>query len=522
MIDYNLNNLSLEEKIGQLIIFGFDALEINDHALKLIRDFKAGNVILFSRNVKDPKQLFELNKSLQKLALTHLKVPLFISIDQEGGMVTRITNKATYFPGAMTLAATDKPENAYISGKIMGQELKALGVNMNLAPSLDINNNPKNPVIGVRSFGDTPKRVSEFGIENIRGLQENVVATAKHFPGHGDTFVDSHLGLPQINKTLQDLEEFELIPFKKAIDNGVKAIMSAHINFPAITEENLPATLSYACLTELLRKKLGFIGLIITDCMQMKAIQKDYTTKKGVLMAIEAGANLVCISHSEVLQTEAIEYVKQAVIEGRLPIEVIDDRVKRVLEFKKNNIEVNLNKSYEEVLEIVINEKSKAISYQLTKDAFTLYKGGNIDYSKKSLVIASEPISTTIADESDGVISIIKAIEQENINYDTYKIAVDVKYSEVEELKRIVKDYQQVIFCSYNSNIYESQLHLIEELNKIENFFVIAMRNPYDSLFIKDLKNLMLLYEYTPNSVRVLIEYLKGNLAPRGKAPVKL
>ena len=167
--------------------------------------------------------------------------PALISVDQEGGMVTRIYDKATVFPGAMTIAATDNEYNAYLSGLYMGEELDALGFNMNFAPVLDVNNNPNNPVIGVRSFSDQPKKVSKYTKAFIDGLQNKVIATGKHFPGHGDTHVDSHLGLPRVDHSLTRLHEVELVPFKDAISNNIGAIMSAHIIYK-ITNDNLPAT----------------------------------------------------------------------------------------------------------------------------------------------------------------------------------------------------------------------------------------------------------------------------------------
>lgn len=522
MIDYNIERLSLEEKIGQLIVFGFDALEVNEHAINLIKKYKAGNVILFARNIDSPEQLFKLNQNLQKLALETYNIPLFICIDQEGGMVTRIKKGATYFPGAMTLTASNNSKNSYLSGKIMGRELEALGINMNLAPSLDVNNNPNNPVIGVRSFSDDFNLVSNFGVENIKGLQESVIATAKHFPGHGDTSVDSHLDLPKIEKDLESLEKLELVPFKKAIDNGVKAIMSSHINFPAITEDGLPTTLSYNCLTGLLRKKLGFEGLIITDCMQMKAIQTYFTTKKGTLMALKAGADLVCISHSSNLQIEALEYIKDAVNNQEISIEIINDRVKRVLGFKESNIHLNIYKSYQDIKEIVENQASKDFALTVVREALTLVKGQRVDISKKTLLLASEPISTTIADEDDGSYSIIKSVNKELPTIDTQEVTVSLSDNEINDIIKQAKKYEQVVFCSYNANIYKNQLELIKKLSETVDLHVITMRNPYDSYFVKDIKNLVLLYEYTPNSIKVLIEYLRNDLDPKGVYPVKL
>ena len=521
MSKYNIKDLTTEEKIGQLFVFGFDALDVNEHAIDLIKTYKAGNVILFARNVQTPEQVFELNMNLQKLALEEIGVPLAICIDQEGGMVTRIKNGATFFPGAMTLTASDNVENSYRVGKYMGEELKALGINMNLAPVLDVNNNPHNPVIGVRSFSDDPKNVSLFGHEYIKGMQESVIATAKHFPGHGDTKIDSHLALPKIDKTIEEIKGVELVPFKHAIENGLQAVMSSHINFPALTEEGRPCTLSKNVLTGLLRDKLNFEGLIITDCMQMKAIQKHYTTKEGALMAIQAGANLICVSHSHELQTSAIKRVREAVQSGELTEETLNKRVQKVLEYK-NKFIIDVNSTYNSVRDVVENKDTKAFALQTVKDAMTLVKGSNIKLDNKTLIIASDPISTTIADEDDGAYSILKAVKDSGLKLDTHSVSIRLSEEEIKIALGASKDYEQVIFCSYNANIYEMQQELIKELNKDNELFVIAMRNPYDLVFVPEIKNLICMYEYTPNSVTALVDYLKGSFMPNGNLPVTL
>jgi beta-N-acetylhexosaminidase len=521
MSKYPYHTLTLEEKIGQLIVFGFDALKLNDHAIDMITKYKVGNVILFARNIRTPKQLLKLNQSLQQLSIKTTGIPLLITIDQEGGMVTRIKNQATFFPGAMTISASDHIENSYLVGKLMGSELHHLGVNMNLAPTLDINNNPFNPVIGVRSYSDDPSRVAAYGVEFIKGLQEHVIATAKHFPGHGDTTVDSHLSLPTINKTLDELRELELVPFKEAIDNGLKAIMTTHIDFPKITEGK-PATLSKKILTDVLRTELNFKGLIITDCMQMQAIQQTYTTKKGSLLAIEAGANLVCISHSYDLQKESILYIKEQAMKNDDLLDIIDQRVKRVLEYKSNLKDIDFNVDFEDIKDKVINQTNKDFSYSVTKNAFTKVRGENISLSKKTLVIASDPISTTIADEDDGSVSIIERIKKEQLTVDTLNVSIKLEEENINDIINKAKEYEQVIFCTYNANIYTKQLTLLEELNKVTTLYDIMMRNPYDTGFVKDLKHVFAMYEYTPNSVKVFVEYLKGNVVPLGKMVVKL
>src|SRR5690554_5101834 len=305
MKKFDINKLTTQEKIGQLIVAGFHGTTVGPEIENLIREYKVGNILLFSRNIESAAQLFKLNQDLQKIAMETFGIPLYITIDQEGGMVTRIFEDGTFFPGAMTIAATNSVDYAYKIGDLMGKELIDLGINMNLAPVLDVNNNPKNPVIGVRSYSDNAEVVADFGTAYVKGLQETILATAKHFPGHGDTNVDSHLALPKVDYPIERLESIELVPFKRAIKEGIHAIMSSHIDFPAFTENGLPTTLSEKCLTTFLREDLGFEGLIVTDGMEMKAVQDHYGTVEACLMAVQAGANQVCICHTEALQFKA-------------------------------------------------------------------------------------------------------------------------------------------------------------------------------------------------------------------------
>jgi len=521
MAKYNVDNLTLDEKIGQLLMFGFDALELNDHAIDLIKNYHFGNIILFTRNVKTMKQLFDLNKNLQKLAMASLKIPLFISIDQEGGMVTRLKSGGTYFPGAMTLSASNSSENSYLCGKFMGKELVSLGFNMDLAPVLDVNNNPLNPVIGVRSFSDNPKVVSEYGIQFMKGLQENVIATAKHFPGHGDTNTDSHLALPKISHGVKRLDAVELYPFKKAIDNGIKAIMSSHINFPAYTDFGLPTTLSKKCLTGLLREKLGFKGIIMTDCMEMKAIQNNYTTEKASLMAIKAGANLICLSHTKKLQVASYKKIREAVLAGELTEETLNERVQLLLD-NKEDIDLSiLNQEYDEVKHIVENNNTLDFSYQVVKSAASLVRGKQFTKKTKTLIIAVTPSVTTIADEEAETYDIISTINKTLIDFDTLSISIRPTSESIKNTIIKASQYEQVVVCSYNANIYKAQLELVKKLKTLNmELSVIAMRNPYDFISDKTIENYVCFYEYTPNSVNALIEYLKGELQLTGKVPI--
>jgi beta-N-acetylhexosaminidase len=520
-MNYDISRLTIEEKIGQLLMFGIEGVDITDHAIHLIKELKVGNIILFARNAKDPKQLFTLNQSLQKLAHETLGIPMFISIDQEGGMVTRIFHGATFFPGAMTLSAAGSLDDAYKMGDFMGEELLALGVNMNLAPVLDVNNNPKNPVIGVRSYSDDPIRVADYGIQYIKGLQNHIFATGKHFPGHGDTHLDSHLALPSVDYPLERLEAIELVPFKRAIKEGIGALMSSHINFPAFTEEGRPTTLSKKCLTGFLRETLGFEGLIVTDGMEMKAIQDHYGTVEASLMSIQAGANLVCICHSEPLQIEAIQRIKHAIETNELPLDVLDERVKRVLDTKSKLKPIDLEKPYEAIKHHVENKEHQAFSYHIVKKALTLVKGEPLKLKASALFIGMLPKATTQADDTDGLYDIVAHIHKELPKLKTQRVPIIPSEDDISFVIEQAKDVDQIIMTSYNANIYPSQIKLIDELSKLgKDLHVIAMRNPFDLYYTEHIQNYVCLYEYTPNSIRVLLGYLKGDLRLEGRIPV--
>ncbi len=522
-LKFDVKKLSLDEKIGQLLMFGFDGEDLNDGTIELIKKYKAGNVILFTRNIKDGEQLFKLNQNLQKLAYEHIGIPLFIGIDQEGGMVTRIQQGATFFPGAMTIAANGDLDACYKVADKMGRELKELGINMNFAPVLDVNNNPKNPVIGVRSFSDDPKVVSAYGTAFIKGLQNHVIATGKHFPGHGDTVVDSHLGMPKVDYGLNRLESVEFVPFKKAIDEGLIAVMSSHIDFPALTKNGLPTTLSKDVMTDLLRGKFGFEGLIVTDGMQMKAIADHYGTVPASLMAVEAGVNIYCICHSRALQIESLEYIKDAVLSKTISENLINERVQRILDFKKLFVHpVHLDKSYEDIKDIIENKESKALSYHIVENAATLVKGTPLKLRKKALFIGIMPKATSIADERLGHYDIFVGIEEDIKGLDVIKLSISPNQEEIKEVVEKAKTYDQVILTTYNSNVYQEQINLINQISEFhQDLHVISMRNPYDLYYAKNIKNYVCLYEYTPNSIKVLLKYLKGNLELKGKVPVK-
>src|SRR2546421_1208863 len=260
------DQMTLEEQIGQLLMVGFWETTPSQEVIDLIKNYHVGNIILFSRNIGDARQVLELTQCLQRIAKeAGHRHPLLIAIDQENGLVQRLGEAATVFPGNMALGAIGSDEIAYQVALATGRELQALGINMNLAPVIDVNNNPANPVIGVRSFGEDPHLVARLAAAMVKGYHDaGILSCLKHFPGHGDTTVDSHLALPTIPHTLQRLEEVELVPFRSGIEAGAPSVMIAHIHFPSLMQDKvLPATVSSAVISELLRKQLGYDGVII-------------------------------------------------------------------------------------------------------------------------------------------------------------------------------------------------------------------------------------------------------------------
>ncbi|MBM9547872.1 glycoside hydrolase family 3 protein [Leptospira sp. 201903074] len=290
------NSMTEAELVGQTIHIAIPQKTVDTIALEEIAATKPGGIILFGKNLGKKEEILSLTNRLQSAAKDSNLQPFLISTDQEGGRVFRVQDGITHYPGAMAVGQTGNTEWGETVGFVTSYELRGLGLNFLFAPVLDINNNPLNPVINTRSFGSDSKRVSEVAVAYERGARAGgCLPVIKHFPGHGDTTVDSHLGLPIINKSLEELEQLELVPFKRSIAGGAEAVMSAHIVYPKI-DPQFPATLSKTILTDVLRKNLNFDGIIITDAMEMHAISKNYEKDRPGVLTILAGANIVLLT----------------------------------------------------------------------------------------------------------------------------------------------------------------------------------------------------------------------------------
>ena len=338
-LDAMIGGMSLQDKVAQMVMVGFQGQSVatSPELATMVGTYHVGGVVLLEANAHDPQQLSALTGELQSLALSSgAGIPLFIAINHEGGIVVRITERVTGFPGNMAVAATGRQEYAYIAAALAAQELRAMGVNMNLAPVLDVNDHPLNPVIGTRSFGESPVLVAEYGRWAVRGSQDNgVIAVGKHFPGHGSVAVDSHGALPVLQVTADELTQRELVPFRAAIEEGVAGIMTAHIAVPALDGSGRPATLSPEILAGLLRQEMGYDGLILTDSLGMGGITTGWGQPQAAVEAVKAGADIVLSTTPMEAHVAIVQGLAAAVQQGEIPIERIDQSLRRILRVKR-------------------------------------------------------------------------------------------------------------------------------------------------------------------------------------------
>ncbi|MDD9821047.1 MAG: beta-N-acetylhexosaminidase [Nitrospira sp.] len=318
--------------VGQLLMVGFHGTTCSPEWRDWLQVYRPGGVILFARNVVDPEQVARLTNDLQACAPNP---PLLIAIDEEGGRVSRLPRGFTTFPAAGLVAAHHSPDVAYDIAEVTARELRAVGINMNMAPVLDVNSCPANPVIGDRAYGDHPGRVCAFGTAVMEGLRANgVIPCGKHFPGHGDTMVDSHIMLPVVNADRMRLDTLELVPFRHAIRQGIPAIMTAHVRYPAL-DASAPATLSRSILTGLLRSELSFHGVTLTDDMEMGAILNHGSTGEASVSALRAGADMLLLCHRRERQREAVLAIERALERDELSREQLTASVDRIRALKK-------------------------------------------------------------------------------------------------------------------------------------------------------------------------------------------
>jgi len=324
----------LKTLVGQLFIVGFNGYSVPAEFKEFMQETNLGGVIYFKRNVQSPAQLAELSNELQFSCRLPTSTPVFISIDHEGGKINRLVKPFTKFPGNDYLGELGSPKIGFEFGAVLGKELKAVGINVNYAPVVDVNTNKDNPIIKNRAFSDDPEVCGKLGSAVCRGIQKmGVVAVAKHFPGHGDTTEDSHHALPRVDKAVEDMETMELIPFRRVIRSRVEGIMTAHILNNSL-DPQYPATLSERTIDGLLRRELRFSKIIFSDDMEMKAITEHYGAEEAAVLAIKAGCDMLIYRGDSGLPTKPLEAIIRAVESKEIPLEKIEKAIERIQSVK--------------------------------------------------------------------------------------------------------------------------------------------------------------------------------------------
>ncbi len=512
-----LRGMTLEQKIGQVMVIGFDGTTVSPELREMIEKYHVGGVILFARNVESPRQVASLTRSLQEIALASGHPGLFIAIDQEGGRVARLTEPTgfTEFPGAMALGATGDPGLARQVAQAIAREMKAVGLNIDFAPDLDVNNNYKNPVIGIRSFSSNPAEVAKYGIQFIEGLQgEGVLAFGKHFPGHGDTGVDSHLALPVVPHDRARLDALEFVPFRAAIAAGVAGIMSAHVAFPAIETliPDLPATLSPRVLTGLLREEMGFQGLIVTDSLEMGALaQSGFPVSRAAAMALQAGADLLLFNRDHSLHKQAVQLISEWIREGKIPQSRLDEAVLRVLRAKAT---YQLIRPTLADMNAVSGSVGTGAAHSLALDAAR--RSVTLVQDKAGLVPLSKTAQLLVL-ETGGARGLGKALGATVVEVKDQPSSTDID--------AWVRSAQgrTVVVGTTDAISNQGQVNLVKALVKAGiPTIVVATRGPYDLLAFREAPTYLAIYGANPPALAAVADVLKGGFKPQGHLPVEL
>ncbi len=522
--------MTLEEKIGQMVswqytgeFFNRDSDYLKD-LKSLIINRKLGGLILFGGEVYETARL---TNALQRMA----KIPLLIASDFERGAGNQIS-KATIFPPLMALGATNSEELAYAMGKITAIEGRAMGIHMTYAPVVDVNINPLNPIINTRSIGEDPEQVSRLAVAFIKGCQENgLIATAKHFPGHGDTDLDSHIQLAVISGDQERLQKVELYPFKRAIEGGVQAIMTAHLHVPALDPTpGLPATLSPLILTELLRKELGFNGLIVTDAMTMGGITQAFSAPEAALKAVQAGVDMILLPPDP---HGVIEGLIQAVRSGEISLSRINASVRRILEAKAR-LGLHKERLVDEkaLASIVASKENLRVAAQAFENSITLVKneGDGLPLSGENLKIAVFSLSSDPGDYFAGR-TFIKEIEKRCPTAASFYADPYTGQEFIQEGMIKAQEADTVIFALFSSlsawkgsvDLDPKHIQVIKDVAAgLSRVIVISFGSPYFLRHFPEIDSYLCAYRNIGQAQIAAAKAIFGEMEIKGKLPVSI
>lgn len=523
-----LSNMSLSQKVGQMLMGGFSGTTMSSSLNTAIQEFHIGNVIYMGANVSNPNTISTMSNDIQNAMINNNGIAAFISTDQEGGRVARLTNGGTHFISNMAMGAINDPEYTYAQGLACGKELRHYGINMDLAPVLDVNNNADNPIIGIRSYSDNPILVATNGTNMIKGLKDaKVAACSKHFPGHGNTSVDSHYGLPTITTSKDELYQIELAPFISSIANGIDSIMTTHIIFSAI-DEVYPATLSKKVLTDLLRNELGYSGLIVTDGMEMDAIDKYFgTVEEAAVLAVKAGVDMLLYT-SLSGPRKAHAAIIEAVNKGEISIDRINESVKRIILKKiKYDLIDGYSASTDSIQEML--EEHKKLNYEFAEKSITQVKGNfsGLDKNKSTLIVSPEASFSLGSNLNKNSFSAYAKNYLQSKGYKNivdYTVSKNISSSDSSTILQTAKNYDQIVVAMSNvkTSNYTRTATFVNELLKLnKTVVVIALETPYDiAKYNNSLQYYICCYSYQEASCYALTRYLNGEFISTGVNPI--
>lgn len=510
----HVNDMTIDELIGQVIMVGLPGFELNDLYKKFIKDYKIGNYILFARNYDNSKQMKKLMKDVYNYTLDVTGSYPLVSIDQEGGMVVRLFQDVTFPASPLTTSATSVADAPYKTGLIIGKDMLKHGINLNLAPCLEINEDLANPLVNVRGYGATKEIVLKNAKAFVKGIREsNALSCIKHYPGSGSGTKDSHLELPIIDDPKEKLLNYNMYPFFHILESD--ALMTSHCLYTSFDE--MPSTVSHVLLHDVLRKDIGFEGLIISDGMEMKAITDTFGLGKGCVMALNAGCDILLLCHDYEEQLVAFKAVKKAVEEGIISVETLKEKVERINKAKEKAM-VGLKEYFTEVDYEVVEEEHNLMQ-DIVDNSFTLIKGKAPYLTNKTLIISSNArIGSIVEDEFDDR-NLTNALKNNFPENKVIKFTRDIDFTS--NIMSIVDEYDNIIVYSYDAYIDSVQKETINALLKTnKEVFVVSLKGPIDRFYFENLTNYSCLYEYTPNSIRTIVKQLKESMSLNGHLPM--
>ena len=516
---------TLKHKIGQMIIAGFPSPYVDDQARRLVEDFEVGNFALFGRNYVTAEQVTQMCTELHQLVYAKTGYSAYLASDQEGGVVSRVCIGSALFPGTMAMAASPSAD-PYQVGKNCGNILGSMGILSNFGPVMDVNLDPMNPIIGSRSYSDDPETVARMGVEMIRGMHDGgMLATLKHYPGHGNVATDSHLDLPKNDTPRDELMRTEFMPFQRAIDAGADAIMTAHVVYEDVDPE-YPATVSHKIMTGLLRDTMGFDGIAVTDCMEMNAIKVTYGIGPGAVMAVQAGCDVLCFSHTYEAVAEACNALYKALEEGVITPERIDRSYQRIIRLKERyNLVTPPPADTGNALKWLSDRQIMDFHAKISRDSMTmLYDNGGyqaLKNAKNPKFFSPASIAVTGAEDKERAPTRFSDLAQQHFGGSSVVYPMsDVDDATLEAIR--AEDYDVAVLALYNARFRPSQQRILRELEARNRPLVVLMLGaPYDATLIRNAQCVICAYEYTYLAAQELLAALETGEF-KGHLPVKL